>query len=85
MKVFTVYDCKAEAYLTPMFMQSRGVAIRQFGAAAADDKHDFCRFAEDYTLFELGDYDERYASFNLHQTPISLGKASELKAQSTAG
>ena len=38
---FSVFDCKAEAYMVPMFMQSRGVAIRSFGAAAADEKHDF--------------------------------------------
>ena len=30
MKVFSVFDCKAEAYMVPMFMQSRGVAIRSF-------------------------------------------------------
>lgn len=84
MKVFSVYDCKAEAYMQPMFMQSRGVAIRSFGAAASDEKHDFSRFAEDYTLFELGEFNESDASFKLYSTPISLGKASELKAASTS-
>lgn len=83
MKIFSVYDCKAEAYMLPIFQQSRGVAIRSFGAAAADEKHDFSRFAEDYTLFELGEFSESDASFKLHSTPISLGKASELKAAYT--
>ena len=77
---FSVFDCKAEAYMVPMFMQSRGVAIRSFGAAAADEKHDFSKYAEDYTLFELGEFDEATGQFSLHNTPVSLGKASELKA-----
>ena len=63
-KVFSVFDCKAEAYMVPMFMQSRGVAIRSFGAAAADEKHDFSKYAEDYTLFELGEFDEATGQFS---------------------
>ena len=51
-----------------------------FGAAAADEKHDFSKYAEDYTLFELGEFDEATGQFSLHNTPVSLGKASELKA-----
>ena len=80
MKVFSVYDAKAEAYLPPMFFQSRGVAIRSFGAAAADEKHDFHRFAADYTLFELGDFDENSGKFSLLSAPVALGNALELRS-----
>lgn len=80
MKVFSVYDSKAEAYLAPMFFQARGVAIRMFGAASADEKHDFHRFASDYTLFELGDFDERSGLFTLHSAPLALGNALELRS-----
>lgn len=79
-KIYSVYDCKAEAYLQPMFMQSNGVAVRSFTAAVSDSKHDFCKFAEDYTLFELGEFDDADASFHMLATPNSLGKASEFKA-----
>lgn len=81
-KIFSVFDSKAEAFLLPMFMQSRGVAIRSFTAAASDEKHDFSRYAADYTLFELGEFDERSASFKLHSAPVSLGTALEFKSQS---
>ena len=40
----------------------------------------FSKYAEDYTLFELGEFDEATGQFSLHNTPVSLGKASELKA-----
>nr|QJB20621.1 MAG: nonstructural protein [Microvirus sp.] len=82
-KIFSVFDSKAAAYLPPTFMQSRGVAIRSFGAAASDDKHEFCRFASDFTLFELGEFDDSNGSFTLHSAPIPLGTAFELKAQTT--
>jgi len=80
MKVYSVYDAKAEAYLPPMFFVSRGVAIRTFGAAASDEKHDFNRFASDYTLFELGDFDEFTGKFTLHSAPVALGNALELRS-----
>lgn len=78
--VFSVFDSKAAAYLQPMFFQSKGVAIRAFCSAVSDPKHDFSRFAEDFTLFELGSFDDATAIFKMHMTPISLGKASEFKS-----
>lgn len=82
-KIFSVFDSKAEAYLPPMFVQSRGVAIRMFSSAVADEKHDFFRYPADYTLFELGQFDDSNAQFILHSTPVSLGLASEFKAANT--
>lgn len=84
-RVYSVYDSKAEAYLPPMFLQARGVALRMFSAAIADEKHDFCKFAADYTLFELGEFNDSDACFTLHPSPVSLGNALEFKSQTTSG
>lgn len=77
LKVFTVYDCKVEAYLTPFFMKTKGEAIRGYSEVVNDVKTQFNRYPEDYTLFELGTYDDSTAKFVLHSTPVSIGKALE--------
>jgi len=68
-QVFTVFDQKAAAYLTPLFQVSRGVAARLFIAAVRDREHEFGRFPEDFTLFYLGEYDEATAEFRMVQNP----------------
>jgi hypothetical protein len=77
LKVYTVYDTKAEAYLQPFFSQSKGVAIRSFQEAVRDEKSNISKYPEDFTLFELGEYDDSTSKFNLHITPQSLGVAVE--------
>lgn len=74
--IFSVFDSKAQAFIQPLFSQTRGTAIRAFTQAANDQAHDFNRFAEDYTLFELGSFDPNTGKFDLHSTPESLCLAS---------
>nr|QJB19603.1 MAG: nonstructural protein [Microvirus sp.] len=77
MKIFTVFDSKAEAYMQPFFMQSKGAAIRAYADLANDSNHTFGKHPEDYTLFEIGSYDEATAAIVSYSTPISLGVAVE--------
>ena len=75
LKIFAVYDSKAGAFHTPMFMQTTPMAIRAFKAAAMDQGHEFHKFAEDFSLFELGDYDPLKAEFLTYEAPQNLGLA----------
>nr|WAE43907.1 MAG: nonstructural protein [Microviridae sp.] len=77
-KIFAVYDSKVEAYLPPFFMAARGQAIRAFVDSATDSSTQLGKHPTDFTLFELGEYDDSNARFTIHLTPISLGIASEL-------
>lgn len=77
-KIFSVYDSKVEAYIQPFFMQSRGQAIRAFGDTAGDQTTNIGKHPADFTLFELGEFDDSNASFVMHPTPISIGVAIEL-------
>lgn len=77
LKVFSVYDSKVEAYLNPIFLRSKGEAIRVFQAACNSGEHQFSAHPSDFTLFELGSWDEEKAKFTLHSTPISIGLALE--------
>lgn len=75
LKKFTVYDSKAEAYLTPFYTPSTGLAIRSFGVAANQEGHDFYKFGADFTLFELGEFDDKTALETPLAAPINLGTA----------
>lgn len=74
-KIFTVHDSKADAYLTPFYCPTTAVAIRSFTAAAQDSAHDFHRYAADYTLFELGYWNEQGGTISLLESKINLGVA----------
>ncbi len=76
-KLYSVHDVKSEAYLQPFFLQTKGQAIRSFTDCVNDPKHQFGAHPEDYTLFELGEYDDPSAAFHLHETPHVIGKAIE--------
>lgn len=80
-KMYVVYDCKVEAYITPFFMRANGEAMRAFTELANDKSKSVGANPEDFTLFEVGTYDDSSAMINVLITPISLGKAIEfLKA-----
>lgn len=76
-KIFSVRDSKAEAYMAPLFLPTKGIAIRMFADAIADSKHQFGSHPEDYHLFELGEFDDSTGSFTLHPSPVSVGGALE--------
>ena len=77
LKIFTIYDSKVGAYMNPIFLRSKGEAVRSLEAALSDSNHIFSKNPEDFTLFELGSWDESNSKFVLHSTPISIGLVSE--------
>lgn len=76
-KLFTIYDCKAEAYLKPFMYQNKGEAIRAFSDTVNSNDSMLNKHPEDYTLFELGTWDDNTAKYDIYFTPVSLGKALE--------
>ena len=72
LRIFSVRDAKADAFLQPMFMQSRGVALRAFSDSCMDSSHMFNRHPEDYCLYELGIWDDGKGSFELYQQPMPI-------------
>lgn len=78
LKVFSVFDSKSQAFARPFFDASKGSAIRAFGDIARDKQHPIGAHPEDYTLFELGEWDDKSAQFTFLKAPVSLGLAIEL-------
>lgn len=76
-KIFTIYDEKSMAYLTPFFMDTVGQATRAMSDLCNDPEHSFCKHTADYTLFQLGEYDDITSSIKYEKH--SLGSLLEYK------
>lgn len=68
LKIFSVYDNKAAAFLPPFFMSNTAVAQRAFSDAVSDPSHAFAKNPTDYNLFEVGSFDDLTAVI----TPLAL-------------
>lgn len=79
MKIFSVHDVKAEAYLPPIYFRSAGEAIRSFETSCKDTNSNFHKYPSDFTLVELGEFDEQSASIATHDKPRILSNAAEFK------
>jgi len=78
-KVFSIYDSKAELYMKPFHMATKGQAIRGFADLANDESTDVGKHPQDFTLFEIGEYDDERGEYTMHTTKTSLGIAIEFK------
>lgn len=76
-KQFSVHDVKAGAYLPPFVLPRAAQASRIFMDCVNSKDHQFGNHPEDYTLFELGSWDDETAQYQLHDAPISLGNGVE--------
>lgn len=72
-KTFAVYDVKAKFFSGPQFHRNAAEALRAFGAVINGGGDNLLsKFPADYTLFELGGYDEDTGQFANLQAPISI-------------
>lgn len=83
-KVFTVYDSKAEIYLNPFLMKNKAEALRAFIDIANDPTTQIGKHPEDFTLFEIGEFDYDRGEHCNHPAKISLGVALEFKIKTNS-
>lgn len=79
LKIFSVYDSKTKAWLKPFFMQHTGQAQRSWEQVAIDPQSEISKYPADFTLFELGEFDELEGNITQYDVRVSLGTA--LQAQ----
>lgn len=78
-KIFSVYDSKVEVYSSPFFVPTKAAAIRSFNDIVNDSTSVYYAHPEDYTLFEIGSWNDATAEVDSLKTPVSLGVALEYK------
>ena len=80
MKIFSIKDTKAEAYLRPFFAANAAVAIRDLERAMTDPQSGLSHYPEDFILFEIGYFDELVGEIE-PETPKSICKLIDLKRE----
>lgn len=80
-KVFVVHDVKAEAYLHPFLAPSKGLAMRRFADTVNDSSSQFNAHPEDFTLYEIGEYDDSVGLYTCHGSKIPLASAVEFRKE----
>ena len=80
-KMFSIYDAKAESYVTPWFQPTFGLAERIFTDEVNNPESTLNKHPEDYTLFYLGEMDQDTGKIETEATPKPLAKALEVNNQ----
>lgn len=79
LEIFSVYDSKVEAYLQPFFLRAKGEAVRAFEETVNDPATKFNKYPADYTLFRVGQYDDRTGTVTKLDVYENLGNAVTFK------
>lgn len=74
--IFSAYDTKTQAYMTPFYSHTPGSAIRSFTDAAEDPASIVAQHPDDFLLFQLGEWDDHTGTISSHE-PRSLGSAAQ--------
>jgi len=80
-KVFSIFDSKVGAYQLPFFRRAKGEAIRDISDSVNSPESGLGRHPEDFTLFELGVYDDSTGVFEQYPAHVSLGILIEFKRE----
>lgn len=78
--VIAVRDRAADVYGVPMFVASRGGAIRSFADEInrPADGNVYAKHPEDFDLFEVGTFDDNSCSFDLLDRPLQIAVGKDL-------
>jgi len=77
--ICSVFDSKAGVYGTPFFSQNKAIAVRSFKRLVND--HDAMVYSapEDFSLFDLGQFDDTSGAIHIHPQPAFVSNAISLK------
>lgn len=80
LKVYSIHDQAAEAFVQPFFMHNDGLAIRAFqDNANAKDENNISKHPEQFALYQIGEFDDKQGTIEPLQEPKLLATALELK------
>lgn len=75
--LFAVYDSAIKTWMAPLYMRNKGEALRWWQEICNNPESKVAKHPADFTLFELGTWDDDKCNFDLLKTPVKLGVAIE--------
>ncbi|WNK14936.1 MAG: nonstructural protein [Microvirus sp.] len=79
-----IFDAKSESYGRPMFVRAYGEAERAFKDVVNDGKSDYSLHPEDFSLFEVGTFEDASGVVVGLSVPRCLGTAVTFKTTDPA-
>jgi len=84
LKIFSLYDEKAQVFNTPQYLAHKGEAIRMLQTTLGAKESMMSKYPEDFNLYCLGTYDDSTGKIISNDIPELVIRATELLAvQST--
>lgn len=80
-QVMALYDSKARCYRPPFFVGHVDVGFRAVQNAVNQAEHELAKYAEDFSLWHMGEFDDVSGNFCLKPQPMNLGCILQLKRQ----
>lgn len=77
--IYSVYDSKTGVYGQPNFLLNKGAALRAWMDAANDQSSNIGKHPGDYTMFEIGEWDDEAGTIKMHDAKINIGCALEFQ------
>lgn len=84
MRIYSIYDTKAEHYGNPVFIRTDGEARRMFGQVANDKETEIGRHPEDFILYRIGTWDAETGTLT-PEPGLSIAKAIEFAVGNKGG
>lgn len=82
LRVVAVFDSKIKGWMQPSFHLHLGQILRSWEELVNDGQSPMSRHPGDFTLFEIGEWDDVDGSIKAHSAPVSLSTA--MAAKNTA-
>ncbi len=74
---FTIYDEKAECFAHPFFVSAIGIATRMLATWTQNPETMISKHPEDFTLYQVGTWNDAEAKFDNLGTPKFIAKATD--------
>lgn len=77
LRIFSVYDKKAQTFFSPFYYLNKALALRAFGEIVADPKSSIYKYPADFQIFLLGDFDEQTGQIQCLDHPEFIAEAAD--------
>lgn len=84
LKILAIHDSKSEMFGRPFFVRAYGEGERMFIDVVNDGKSDYSKHPGDFTLFEVGEFDDVSGTVIPLPAPRSMGVAVQFKTSDPA-
>ena len=81
LKVIAVFDSAAQAFTRPVFFNTTGQALRGFTDEVNNRDSELGKHPEDYSLYQLSEFDDTFGTFEGVPTILCRGKDAVLSRE----